>query len=147
MSDDSRAIVPVGQRGVVASVSRQIAITEKVLGRIQTAQNLLDVLNIPQNSSFENVVFAIDKETTAIAKEASNPDKLGLVSVFDDKLYEQFKPHLEKMWAEARAAFQDAMEALDFFCNKVLDSMGEDFTPYIKKFYREIKAGERLKDK
>ncbi len=34
MSDDSRAIVPVGQRGVVASVTRQIAITEKLLGRI-----------------------------------------------------------------------------------------------------------------
>lgn len=34
MTDNSRAIVPVGQHGVVASVSRQIAVTEKLLGRI-----------------------------------------------------------------------------------------------------------------
>jgi len=40
MSDDSRAIVPVGQRGVVASVRRQIAITEKVLGRIKQESNV-----------------------------------------------------------------------------------------------------------
>jgi hypothetical protein len=35
MSDDNRAIVLVGQHGVVASVNRQIAITEKVLGSIK----------------------------------------------------------------------------------------------------------------
>src|SRR6185369_10903220 len=56
MSDDSRAIVPVGQRGVVASVSRQIAITEKVLGRIQSVQNLLDVFNVPADGTFEEAV-------------------------------------------------------------------------------------------
>ena len=38
MSDNSRAIVPLGQRGVVVSVTRQITITEKLLKRIQSAQ-------------------------------------------------------------------------------------------------------------
>lgn len=56
MSDDNRAIVSVGQRGVVASVSRQIAITEKVLGRIQPDQNLLDVFNVPADGTFEEAV-------------------------------------------------------------------------------------------
>lgn len=58
MSESSRAIVPLGQRGVVASVDRQFAITEKLVGRIQFAQNLLDVFNVPQDGSFED---AIDK--------------------------------------------------------------------------------------
>lgn len=38
MSDNSRAIVPLGQRGVVVSVTRQITITEKLLKRIQSTQ-------------------------------------------------------------------------------------------------------------
>lgn len=59
MSDNSRAIVPVGQRGVVASVRRQIAITEKLLGRIQSVQNLLDVFNVPQDGSFEEAIIRI----------------------------------------------------------------------------------------
>jgi hypothetical protein len=59
MSDDSHAIVPLGQRGVVASVSRQIAITEKLLTRIQSVQNLLDVFNVPQDGSFEDTINRI----------------------------------------------------------------------------------------
>lgn len=59
MSDDSRAIVPVGQRGVVASVSRQIAITGKLLGRILSVQNLLDVFNVPQDGSIEDAIIRI----------------------------------------------------------------------------------------
>ncbi len=39
MSDKSRAIVAVCQRGVVASVTRQVTTTEKVLARIQTSAN------------------------------------------------------------------------------------------------------------
>lgn len=38
MSDNIRAIVPVGQPGVVVSVTRQITITEKLLKRIQSVQ-------------------------------------------------------------------------------------------------------------
>jgi tetratricopeptide (TPR) repeat protein len=37
MSDNSRALVPLGQRGVVVSITRQITITEKLLTRIQAA--------------------------------------------------------------------------------------------------------------
>lgn len=47
MIDDSRAIVPVEQRGVVASVSRQIAITEKILSNAQNndcQETLNDIL-------------------------------------------------------------------------------------------------------
>ncbi|MBW6474148.1 MAG: hypothetical protein K0B14_13565 [Anaerolineaceae bacterium] len=38
MSDKSRALVAVGQRGVVASVTRQMTITEKLISRIQAVQ-------------------------------------------------------------------------------------------------------------
>jgi len=38
MSDNKYAIVPVSQRGVVVSVTRQITITEKLLKRIQSVQ-------------------------------------------------------------------------------------------------------------
>jgi CheY-like chemotaxis protein len=41
MSDDSRAIVPVGQRGVVASVTRQIAITEKLVTDLRKRSDLV----------------------------------------------------------------------------------------------------------
>ena len=58
MSDANRAIVPLGQRVIVASVNRQFAITEKLVGSIQTAQNLFDVFNVPLDGSFEE---AIDK--------------------------------------------------------------------------------------
>ncbi|HAD03350.1 MAG TPA: hypothetical protein DEB35_10725 [Desulfuromonas sp.] len=40
MSDNSRAIVPIGQQGVVASVSRQLAITEKLLTKLRTGRAL-----------------------------------------------------------------------------------------------------------
>lgn len=40
MSDNKYAIVALGQRGIVVSVTRQMTITEKVLARIQTSQDL-----------------------------------------------------------------------------------------------------------
>jgi tetratricopeptide (TPR) repeat protein len=40
MSENSRALVPVGQRGIVVSVTRQMTITEKVLARIPASQFL-----------------------------------------------------------------------------------------------------------
>ncbi|MBV5341117.1 MAG: tetratricopeptide repeat protein [Deltaproteobacteria bacterium] len=45
MSENSRAIVAVGQRGVVASVTRQLTITEKLTSRIQAVQALSEQNN------------------------------------------------------------------------------------------------------
>lgn len=54
MSDNSRAIVPVVQRGVVVSVTRQITITEKLLKRIQSVHSLpAPAVYVPQNGGNE----------------------------------------------------------------------------------------------
>ena len=142
MSEDNRAIVPLGLRGVVASVNRQLAITEKLVGKIQSAQDLLDVFNMPQVGRFEDAIIAIVKGTNTHGKAASNSDKSELVLEIDDQLYEQIKPYLEEMWAAAKVTYHDYKEALQSFYDRVLDSMGEDFDPYVVKFYREIKASE-----
>lgn len=117
MSDNSRAIVPVGQRGVVSSVSRQIAITEKVLGRIL--------------ESGETSVLAVTK-------------LINFVPDLDDKIYDQIKPHLDKAWEAAKAAYGQTAEALDSFVNNLIGEIGEQIIPYLKKFWREVKVEELI---
>ena len=60
----------------------------------------------------------------------------------DEESYTRLEPIFSKMWKEARAAFQDTMEALESFYNGVVDMMGDTIEPYITKFYRETKAAE-----
>jgi hypothetical protein len=59
MSDKNRAIVAVGQRGVVASVTRQVTITEKLISRIQALQAIPDVFYVPQDGSIEEGISRV----------------------------------------------------------------------------------------
>jgi hypothetical protein len=146
MSENSRAVMSLGQSGIVASIDRQLAITEKLVGSIQSAQRLLDVLKVPQDGSFEDACDAIAKYTNTHAKEVSSPDIPGLVSEFDDQLYDRFKPHLDKMWLAAITGAVDANVALKNFIRDVMRDMGRGFLPYAKKFYYEIKASEVINE-
>lgn len=65
MNDDSRAIVPVGQRGVVSSVARQIAIAEKLLTKIK----LEGALSTTYSAKVEMVIQFAKSITAALISD------------------------------------------------------------------------------
>lgn len=78
----------------------------------------------------------------AILDNASNPDKLNSGIGIDDEVYQQIKPHLIKMWFEAKAAGSDAMQALREFIQRVINDLGEKIVPYSRTFYQEVLNGD-----
>lgn len=78
----------------------------------------------------------------AILDNASNPDKLNSGIGIDDEVYQQIKPHLTKMWFEAKAAGSDAMQALREFIQRVINDLGENIVPYSRTFYQEVLNGD-----
>lgn len=74
----------------------------------------------------------------AILKNAADPNKLSSGIGVDDKVYQQIKPHLTRMWFEAKAAGSDALAALKEFIQRVISDLGEQIIPYARTFYSEI---------
>lgn len=69
------------------------------------------------------------------------PDVVGS-NIFVNATYRQLKPQLQNLWGDARATHVDAMTALDAFINECINTMGETIIPYMKQFYREVRAAD-----
>lgn len=116
MSSDNYTIVPVGQRGIVASVSRQISMTEKLLGVNSKKMN--------HNSG----IVVIDSFLTELVKSNG-------YSIHEKTLHERIYHHLELRNASSRIALKinDSMHKVniaqvDSFCDFLNSSNGGAFT-------------------
>ncbi len=132
-----KAMSPAG----TMTVKEQQAAARERLKKPRTAGEAAKDSAGHAKSAFDAGIDAMEE----IFKNANNAG-FGSGPVVDDKIYAQLKPHLDKMWAEAKAAFHDAMEALDTFVDNVIDKMGDKVIPYMKKYYREIKSGDTIKE-
>jgi hypothetical protein len=135
MSDDNRAIVSVGQHGIVVSVNRQIAITEKVLGRMLKGDSSSDFIKLAK-------LIEIEMNVSALGVIPGTNGGQDVERGFNEELYQRIKLYFQDAWtaaeAAAEAAGDDISEALDSFVEKCIDEIGDQIVPYMGKYYRDV---------